>query len=161
MASLFTFPNPVNEKAARVVAACVLSMSVLALVTGWYWLLVVLALGFLARVATGPKLSPLGQLATRVVAPRLGAPKQVAGPPKRFAQSIGLVVTGTAAVCALALGLTGTADALLVVMIAAAGLEAVAGVCVGCHVFALLMRVGAIPEGVCESCRAWAPGTGA
>ncbi|MGH9271283.1 MAG: DUF4395 family protein, partial [Ilumatobacteraceae bacterium] len=56
-----------------------------------------LALGFLARVLAGPTLSPLGQLATRVVAPRLGRPRLVPGPPKRFAQSIGLALT-TAAV---------------------------------------------------------------
>jgi len=47
-----------------------------------------LAYGFWARVLTGPTLSPLGQLATRVVAPRLPVePKLVPGPPKRFAQA--------------------------------------------------------------------------
>ena len=66
------FPNPVNEKAARVVAGGVAIMALVTLITGWHWLLVPLALGFLARVLSGPTLSPLGQLATRVVAPRLG-----------------------------------------------------------------------------------------
>ena len=49
-----------------------------------------IAYGFVARVLTGPKLSPLGQFATRVAAPRLGEPKYVAGPPKRFAQAMGV-----------------------------------------------------------------------
>lgn len=53
--------------------------------TGSPWLIVVLAVGFLARVLTGPRLSLLGQLATRVVAPRFGLPNFVPGPPKRFA----------------------------------------------------------------------------
>ncbi len=86
---MFTFPNPVNEKAARVVAGVVLITTVVALVLSVYWLLIVLALGFWARVLSGPTLSPLGRLASDVIAPRLGAPRYVAGPPKRFAQGIG------------------------------------------------------------------------
>src|SRR6478609_7807632 len=81
------FPNPVNEKAARAVAGGVALLSVIILLTGWDVLLVVVALGFLARVLTGPKLSILGQLATRAIAPRLGPPLWVPGPPKRFAQA--------------------------------------------------------------------------
>lgn len=68
---IFSFPNPVNEVAARVVAAGVLLMSLLTLATRRPWLLVPLAYGFVARALTGPTLSPLGQFATRVVVPRL------------------------------------------------------------------------------------------
>jgi hypothetical protein len=50
MSGLFSFPNPVNEKAARVVAGGVLILSLLTLATGWSWLLVPLAYGFWARV---------------------------------------------------------------------------------------------------------------
>ncbi|MEA2145713.1 MAG: hypothetical protein QOG59_1300, partial [Solirubrobacteraceae bacterium] len=75
MSGLFSFPNPVNEKAARVVAGGVLILSLLTLATGWWWLLVPLAYGFWARVLTGPTLSPLGQFATRLAAPHLGEPK--------------------------------------------------------------------------------------
>ena len=78
-----------NEKAARAVAGLVLVTCIAALATAQYWLLAPLALGFLARVLTGPRLSPFGQLATRVIAPRLGEPHYVAGPPKRFAQAMG------------------------------------------------------------------------
>lgn len=79
--ALFSFPNPVNEKAARVAAAGVVVMSALAIGLGQPWLLFPLAYGFWARVLTGPGLSPLGQLATRVIAPRLGPARPVAGPP--------------------------------------------------------------------------------
>ena len=89
--SLFAFPDPVNEVSARTVAAGVVALCLIALASGQAWLTVVIAYGFLARVATGPTLSPLGQLATRVVTPRLGlAPRYVPGPPKRFAQGIAL-----------------------------------------------------------------------
>lgn len=153
MASLIGFPNPVNEKAARTVAAVVAASCAVILLTGWYWLLVPIAYGFVARVLTGPRLSPLGALAQRVIAPRyLGRPKLVPGPPKRFAQGIGAVVTTTAAVAALGLGWLGLANGLLIMMVVFAGLEAITAFCVGCQVFALLMRVGVIPESVCEAC---------
>ena len=90
MRSLFAFPHPVNEVSARLVAGGVVVMTVLVLALGWHWLLIPLADGFLARVLTGPTLSPLGQLVTRVVRPRLRvAARPVPGPPKRFAQVIG------------------------------------------------------------------------
>ena len=151
------FPNPVNEKAARIVAGGVLLLCsvtlVLSLTVGnrWLWLTVLIALGFVARVLTGPRLSPLGQVATRLVAPRLGTPKLVPGPPKRFAQGIGLVVT-TAAVGVLALGFPMATQALLGLMIVAAGLESIFALCIGCRIFAGLMRLGVIPAETCEAC---------
>src|ERR1700712_6097498 len=95
MTELFSFPNPVNEKAARVVAAGVVLLCLLALLPGMTWLSLPIAVGFLLRVASGPRFSPLGQLATRVLAPRFGQARLVPGPPKRFAQAIG--ATGTSA----------------------------------------------------------------
>ena len=150
--AIFGFPHPVNEKAARVVAAGVALLAVLTLVTGWRWLLVLIALGFLARVLTGPKLSPLGQLATKVVAPRLGRPKLVPGPPKRFAQAIGLTLTSVAAVAALAFGATTFSTVLLVILLVFATLESVLGFCAGCWLFGRLMALGVIPEATCEEC---------
>lgn len=63
MQNLLSFPNPVNEKAARVVAGVVLLTALVILATGAYWLLIPLAYGFWARVLTGPTLSPLGWIA--------------------------------------------------------------------------------------------------
>jgi Domain of unknown function (DUF4395) len=149
---LFSFPNPVNEKAARVVAGVVLMIVIVVLATGWYWLLIPLAYGFLARVLTGPTLSPLGWLAQRVIAPRLGERKPVPGPPKRFAQGIGALMSTTALVLALIVDSRTAADLVLILFIPAAGLESIFGYCVGCKVFALLMRIGVVPESVCAEC---------
>lgn len=157
MASPFSFPNPVNEKAARVVAGGVLAIAVTTLVLSvavddsWLWLVALLAAGFVARVASGPRFSALGLLATRVVAPRLGSPKLVAGPPKRFAQAIGATVT-ILGVVFLAAGMLTATQWLLGVLVVAAGLESILGVCLGCIAFAWLMRVGVIPESTCEAC---------
>jgi hypothetical protein len=149
---MFSFPNPVNEKAARVVAGVVLVVSVITLTTSAYWLLVPLAYGFWARVLTGPRLSPLGRLAMGEIAPRLGPPTYVPGPPKRFAQGIGTVVTSAAAIAALGFGWNGAADGLMVMMVLAAGLESIFAYCIGCRAFALLMRAGLVPEDVCVEC---------
>jgi hypothetical protein len=154
---LIGFPNPVNEKAARTVAGGVLLLSCLTLALSvtvgdvWLWLTVPISLGFIARVLTGPRLSPLGQLATKVVAPHLGTPKLVPGPPKRFAQAIGMVVT-TAAVAALAVGYPGATQILLGLIIVAAALESIFALCIGCRIFAGLMRLGVIPAETCEAC---------
>ncbi len=150
--SLLEFPNPVNEKAARTVAGGVVIISVVALATQALWLTAILALGFALRVASGPRFSPLGQLATRVVAPRLGTAKLVAGPPKRFAQAIGLVVTGAAAIAWFGFGSALAASILLALIIVAATLESVFAVCLGCIAFGYLMRAGVIPEDTCEAC---------
>lgn len=154
---LFAFPNPVNEVAARTVAAGVAVISLATIVLGlaaghaWLWISLPLALGFLARVLTGPTLSPLGQLATRVVAPRIGHEKLVPGPPKRFAQAMGLTMTA-AAVVFLAAGVPVLTMVLLGMVTVAATLESVFALCLGCIVFGYLMRLGVIPEETCEAC---------
>ena len=149
---LFAFPNPVNEKAARAVAGVVFATSIVTLATSWYWLLVPLAYGFVARTLTGPTLSPLGRLASSLVAPRLGPSKPVPGPPKRFAQAMGATMTTAAAIFALAAGQDAIGDGLLVAMIVASGLESLLAYCVGCKVFGLLMRAGLVPAEVCAEC---------
>ncbi|GAA4459629.1 DUF4395 domain-containing protein [Phytohabitans houttuyneae] len=151
--SLFSFPNPVNEVSARLVAGGVVVLSVAAIALDLPWLTAVIAYGFVARVLTGPKLSPLGLLVTRVVTPRLPVPaKLVPGPPKRFAQGIGAVLTVSAAVLALGFAQHTAAYALLGAVIVAAVLESVFAFCVGCTIFAGLMRLGWIPEAVCAEC---------
>lgn len=152
MQSLLSFPNPVNEKAARTVAAVVLATVLLILVTSWYWLLIPLAYGFWARVLAGPTLSPLGWTAQNVIAPRLGEKRPVAGPPKRFAQGIGAVMSTAALLLALVAGDHAAADVVLIVFAIPAGLEALLGYCVGCKLFALLMRAGVVPAEVCAEC---------
>lgn len=148
-----SFPETVDEVSARLVGFGVVAQSVLFL-----WLrspisLAVLAFGFAARVYSGPRFSPLGVLVTRVVRPQLTKiqPKIVPGPPKRFAQGIGLGFSAAALVAAL-FGASGTALVLISALMLAASLEAFAGVCLGCIAFRWLMRAGVIPSTVCAAC---------
>jgi hypothetical protein len=148
----FGFPNPVNETSARLVAGGVVLQAVAYLATGWTWLLFPLVYGFLARVLGGPRYSPLGQFVTRVVTPRLHVEHRfVPGPPKRFAQSVGLVFSG-GALLSVALGSHLVAVVLIVFLVFAATLESVFAVCLGCIVFGFLMTHGVIPESVCLEC---------
>jgi hypothetical protein len=150
---LFSFPHPVDEVSARLVATGVVLQCVAILVTGWTVLLVLLAWGFVARVATGPTLSPLGTLVTRVVRPRLAwATRDTPGPPKRFAQGIGATLS-VGALAATVLGAGSLAKALVVAILVAASLEAFVGFCLGCWMFRVLMRIGLVPEETCEACR--------
>lgn len=150
--SLFSFPDPVNEVSARLVAGGVVIMVALTIALDLRWFVPVIAYGFIARVLTGPSLSPLGQLVTRVITPRLGvAARPVPGPPKRFAQGIGVAFSVTATVLVV-LGQWEAARVVLGLLAGAAFLESVFGLCLGCKAFAVLMRVGVIPQEVCERC---------
>jgi len=117
------------------------------------WILPVLAYGFVARALTGPKLSPLALVATRVVTPRLPFVHRYSpGPAKRFAQSIGAVFTVTASVLWYVAGQHTAALALAGVIAVFASLESGFGLCVGCKAFFLGMRLGVVPPSVCEDC---------
>ena len=149
---LFRFPNPVNETSARLVALGAVAQSILFLVVREWWVLVPLTYGFVARVLTGPTLSPWGTIVTRFITPRITREHRfVPGPPKRFAQGIGAVFTVGASV-AWALGTPTVSYVLIAGLTFAAGLEAFAGFCLGCVVFARLMKWGVIPAEICEEC---------
>jgi hypothetical protein len=153
LARLFSFPDPVNEVSARLVATGVVFMSLATLGFRQPWILVPIAYGFFARVLTGPTLSPLGQVVTRVITPRLRfTERSVSGPPKRFAQGMGFVFSTSAAVLGLGFGLRAAAFVLTGLIVVAASLESGLGFCVGCRVFGQLMRWGLVPEEVCERC---------
>ncbi|MEP1125083.1 MAG: DUF4395 domain-containing protein [Ilumatobacter sp.] len=139
---IFSFPNPVNETSARLVATGVVAQAVAFLIFREGWLLVPLVFGFAARVLTGPTLSPLGQFSTRVATPfverRFGIEsRRVPGPPKRFAQMVGLAFSGAAAI-GWVTGATWATYGLLAGLVVAASLEAVLAICLGCIAYSAI-----------------------
>jgi hypothetical protein len=149
---LFGFPNPVNETSARLVAAGVAMQGAAFLAFRQWWLLLPLVYGFLARVLSGPRFSPIGQFVTRVITPRLHVQHQfVAGPPKRFAQGMGLAFSG-GALLAWSVGASWLSVVLITGLLLAATLESAFALCLGCIVFSRLMRWGVIPDDVCADC---------
>ncbi len=159
LSRLFDFPNPVNDYAARLVAGAVATMTIVIILFDVRWMFGVLAYGFLARVLTGPRLSPLALLATKVVIPLAGGPdKPVPGPPKRFAQAVG-VGFSLAALVLMLLGSVVAAKIVVGVLCVFALAESLLGFCAGCFVFNYLMAWGVIPSTVCEACQQYAPST--
>lgn len=153
MHSLFSFPNPVNERSSRLVAAGVVLMCLAIVAFDQMWVLIPLTYGFVARVTTGPTLSPLGQLVTRILIPKLNwQPKYVPGPPKRFAQGIGVVLSGLGMIAWLVAENDILARVFIGMILIAATLESFIGFCLGCWIFAGLMKIKIVPESVCEAC---------
>jgi hypothetical protein len=153
MWKMLDFPNPVNETSARLVAGGVVAMAVTTVAADQPWLMFPLTYGFAARVLSGPRFSPLGLLATRVITPRIERDhKLVPGPPKRLAQAMGLAMSSTALVLHYRYGRRRAARRVLGVLIGAAGLEAFFGVCLACKMFPLLVKAGLVPEKSCEQC---------
>lgn len=147
------FPDPVNETSARVVAGGVVAMTAATVVLDQPWIMFPLTYGFAARVLTGPKLSPLGQIATRVVTPRLKVEQPlVPGAPKRLAQGVGLAFSAGALALYCGAGRRRAAYGVLGALATAAGAEAFFGFCVACRAFPLLVKAGLVPEATCERC---------
>jgi len=154
----FTFPETINEVAARLVATGVILLSLITL----YFLsqnnnfvlipFAFLVYGFFARVTSGPKISPLALFVTKVLVPKLNfREKLVPGPPKRFAQAVGLIFSLGATITFI-LGFINFSIILISILLLFASLEAVIGFCAGCKAFKFLMYMKIIPEDVCEKC---------
>jgi hypothetical protein len=139
----------VNATAARLVAGGVALGGLLYVASGSPLVLVMLAYGFAARAVAGPRWSPLGRAAV-AVAPRLRAVEMTAGAPKQFAQLIGVAFTWSAAVLALA-GWSTASRGVVAALVVAATLEAVAGRCIGCAIWARAHRAGFVDER-CDDC---------
>ena len=144
------YPARVNERAARLTAAFVAAILLLAGITGSAWLLPVLTLGFLLRVTVGPRYSPLARLAAALAA-RFWTAHPVAAAAKRFAQGIGALVLTTASALVYG-GYAETAWALAGMVALFATLEATLGFCVGCWIYGRLQRNGWLGPAVCVDC---------
>ncbi|MGF6821369.1 Flp pilus assembly protein TadB [Microbacterium sp. ZKA21] len=134
--------------AAGITAVLLLIAFVLALVdtsllSAGFLLLVVIALLFLWGAAR-PRTAPWGVLFRRFVRPRLAPPAELEDPrPPRFAQGVGLFVTGIG----ILLHLFGVPWALPIAAAAAfiaAFLNAAFGFCLGCQIYLLLQRAGIV-----------------
>ena len=157
--SISRFPAVVDEVTVRLIAAVVLAVGIIALGTEQWWLYAVLAIDFSLRAVVGPSASPVARLVQRWIRPAVSAPKRpTSGTPKRFAAALGAVMTLAATALWVASLATGSSGALVAVAVIGAimvlfpALEAVLGICVGCWLFGLLMRVGLVPEEVCLDC---------
>lgn len=98
---------------------------------------VVFALGALR----GPRHSPYGLIFTKLVAPRIGpASEREPVPPLKFAQLVGLVFAAVGVV-GFASGLTALGEISTAFALVAAFLNAAFGICLGCQLYPLVVRL--------------------
>lgn len=147
------FPRVVDDVTVRLIASLVLLLAMAALALHQWWIYPMMAVDFILRTAFGPKASPIAAVVQKFVRPRVRALRRpTPGPPKRFAAGIGAVLTLVAA----ALWVLGLGDPVVLaigfVMVVFPALEAIVGLCVGCKVFGVLMKLGVVPEEICLEC---------
>jgi Domain of unknown function (DUF4395) len=136
-------PAGIDPRGPRFVAALTALVLAIALLTGSVWVLLFQALMFAVGTARGVQHTPYGVAFRRLVRPRLAPPADLEDPrPPRFAQGVGLAVTGVAVVVAL-LGVGGAVEVGAGLALIAALLNAVFGLCLGCELYLLIARVRA------------------
>jgi hypothetical protein len=134
----------IDARAPRVNQAVIGTLTVVALATGWWWLLAALA----AQLALGLTLGRRSCLACllyfEVIQPRLGEGPLEDSRPPRAANLVGLVVLSAAA-CAYAAGETALGVALGLLVASLALLAAATGFCTGCEAYKLGCRLSGRP----------------
>ncbi|TAK69979.1 MAG: DUF4395 domain-containing protein [Actinomycetota bacterium] len=134
--------DPRGQRFVAAVTAVVLAAVLLTLTTPvGVVLLAVQTVAFAIAVAGGVRRHPYAVLYARLVRPRLGPPAELedARPP-RFAQGLGLVFVAAGLVGLLA-GATVVAAVAVAAALAAALLNAVFGLCLGCELYLIGLRV--------------------
>ena len=169
----------VNEREIRAAAGLMFAVGLVALLSVYYDRNVQLAFGvvlafwvdFVLKVAIGPEWSYIGRIAGLLV--RRQRPEYVGAIQKRFAWSIGLVLSSVVLFflgrivlnpACTDTGIAGTSPCLIPMILCGIclifmWLESAAGICVGCNIYAWLMKKGfiqqpeyapACPGGVCS-----------
>ena len=140
-ATALAAPAGIDPRGPRFGAAVTAVVLAVVLLTGSAWLLAAQVAVFAAGSLLGVRRSPYGLLHARLVRPRLGPPGELEDPrPPRFAQTVGLAVTGSALLLAL-LGAGAAVEVGAALGFVAAFLNAVFGLCLGCELYLLLARL--------------------
>jgi hypothetical protein len=133
-------PAGIDPRGPRFGAAVTCLVLAAALLTGNLWVLLVQVLVFAVGTLGGVQATPYAIGYRRLVRPRLGPPAELEDPrPPRFAQAVGLLVTGVAAVLAVA-GVPFAVEVGAGLALIAAFLNAVFGLCLGCELYLLIAR---------------------
>jgi len=138
----------IDTRAPRFNQAVVGLVSLLALLTGWWWLLALLALQLLAGLTLGRRFCLPCVAYFALVQPRFGEGQLEDSRPPRAANMVGLAVLGSASIAYAAGG--ASVGLLLGSLVAAlALLAAVTGLCTGCEAYKLACRLRGRPFIAC------------
>ena len=129
---------------ASITAVLLAAVVLLGASTAGLWLLIFIMLSFLLGTLRGAEGSWQGMLFKKFVRPRLGPPGEMEDRrPPRFAQGVGLFVTGVGVILGL-LGILPAVPIAAAVAFVAAALNAVVGLCLGCEMYLLMRRAGLV-----------------
>jgi len=126
----------IDSRAPRTNQAVVGAVSVLAVATGWWWLLALLAVQLAVGLTFGRRFCLPCVLYFEVIQPRFGEGRLEDSRPPRAANIVGLAVLAAASV-AYAVGLPVVGAVLGVLVAVLALLAAVTGFCTGCEAYKL------------------------
>ena len=126
----------IDSRAPRANQAVVGTVAVLAVATGWWWLLALLALQLAVGLTFGRRYCLPCALYFELIQPRFGEGPLEDSRPPRAANVVGLVVLAAASV-AYAAGVPVLGAALGVLVAALALLAATTGFCTGCEAYKL------------------------
>ena len=130
----------IDERAPRVNQTVVGAVSLVAVLTGWWWLLALLALQLALGLTLGRRWCLACVAYFELIQPRLGEGRLEDARPPRFANMVGLGVLTAATLASLAeLDLLGTALGALVAALAL--LAAATGFCAGCTAYKVGYRL--------------------
>ncbi len=152
----------IDARAPRFNQVVVGTVSLLAVVTGWWPLLAVLAAQLAIGLTLGRRYCLPCVAYFELIQPRFGEGPLEDSRPPRFANMIGFAVLSVATL-AYVLGATLAGAALGVLVAALALLAAVTGFCVGCWLYKLAAPVFGVhirhlePEAICADCSTTAP----
>jgi hypothetical protein len=131
----------IDPRGPRFGAAITTVVLAIALLTGNVWVLLAQAVVFAVASALGIARSPYGYLYKTLIRPRLSPPAELEDPaPPRFAQTVGLVVTGIGLIFAFA-GVDAAVEVSAALALIAAFLNAAFGLCLGCELYLLIARL--------------------
>lgn len=135
----------IDPRGPRFVAAVTAVVLAIALLTGSIWVLALQVAVFAIGAAFGVSASPYSWAFRTFVRPRLSPPSEREDPaPPRFAQGVGLVVTGVGLVLALA-AVPYAVEVSAGFALIAALLNAVFGLCLGCLMYLRIVRLRRSP----------------
>ena len=134
----------IDSRGPRTNQAVVGLVALLALATGWWLLLALLALQLAVGLRFGRRYCLPCLLWFEVLQPRFGEGALEDARPPRFANVVGVIVLGSAAL-AYASGVTALGFALGAVVAALALLAAATGFCTGCEAYKVLCRITGRP----------------
>jgi len=136
-----TAPAPIDPRGPRTNQAVLAVALVLGFLTGQQWVAPMFAVVLFLGAAFGPAWGPVLRLYAAVLRPRLAPPAELEDPrPPRFAASVGVAFLVAASI-AFAAGAPAIGWVLSLMVAALAALAAITGLCVGCEMYVLLVRV--------------------